>query len=107
MFFLSDCLTCAYSPRTVCDFFSPPRKWAFKRKSDERYSGPGKMLRTSPVLVPPQRTEASVRPPLLKQPPRPLSSVFDDEEEDDASGPIQLQEDRDLEVALRLSQARA
>ena len=59
------------------------------------------------MLVQPQRTEASVGQPLLKQPPRPLSSVFDDEEEDDASGPIQSQEDKDLEVALRLSQARA
>jgi hypothetical protein len=59
--------------------------WPSKRKLDPKPRSPAKVQKT-------------VHPP--------LSSVFDDDNWEDASGPFQSQEDRDLELALRLSQAR-
>jgi hypothetical protein len=58
--------------------------WPSKRKLDPKPRSPAKVQRT-------------IHPP--------LSSVFDEDNWEDV-GPFQSQEDRDLELALRLSQAR-
>jgi hypothetical protein len=60
--------------------------WPSKRKLDPKPR--------SPVA----KVQKTIHPP--------LSSVFDEDNWEDASGPFQSQEDSDLELALRLSQAR-
>jgi hypothetical protein len=66
---------------------------ASKRSSDDRDANPAKMQKLSPELS---------EPPVRST--KPLSSVFD-EGEAAAGGGLQLsQEDKDLELAIRLSQ---